>query len=81
MRPMRRPLLLVACVLVAGCANPRVQENMAQAMIDFGNELAGMRQDISALQGTVDSLRQLMAKQDTVIDHLATLAGVPVPKR
>ena len=50
MRPMRRPLLLVACVLVAGCANPRVQENMAQAMIDFGNELAGTFPGVSDSQ-------------------------------
>ena len=77
MHPMRRLSLVCASVLLAACVNPRVQENLAQAMTEIGNELAATRQDISVLQNTVDSLRQVAAKQDTIIGRLATLAGIP----
>jgi outer membrane murein-binding lipoprotein Lpp len=76
-RPMRRLALVCAATLLAGCVNPRVQENMAQAMTEFGNELAVTRQDLGYLQNTIDSLRQVVAKQDTIIGRLATLAGLP----
>jgi len=81
MRPMRRLMLVFAATALGGCVNPRVQENIAQAMIDVGNELAGLRQDVATLQQTVDSLRMVAARQDTVIEHLATLAGLPLTHR
>ena len=74
---VRRLLIVCASVLLTGCANPRVQENMAQGIIELGNELVAMRQDLSDLQNTIDSLRQVAAKQDTIIGRLATLAGIP----
>jgi hypothetical protein len=77
MHPMRRLSLVCAAMLLTACTNPRVQENMAQAMTEFGNELAATREDVSVLTNTVDSLRQVAAKQDTIIGRLATLAGIP----
>ena len=73
----RRLFLVSAVVPLTSCVNPRVQENMAQAMTEFGNEMAAMRQDLGDLQNTVDSLRQVAAKQDTIIGRLTTLAGIP----
>jgi hypothetical protein len=74
---MRRLSLVCASMLLSACANPRVQENMAQAMMEIGNELNAMRQDIADMRDTIDSLRQVAAKQETTIGRLATLAGVP----
>ena len=77
MHATRRLFLVSAVVPLMSCVNPRVQENMAQAMTEFGNEMAAMRQDLGDLQNTVDSLRQVAAKQDTIIGRLTTLAGIP----
>jgi len=77
MTAMRRLTLVCASTLLAGCANPRVQENMAQGIMELGNELNAMRQDLADLQNTIDSLRQVAAKQDTIIGRLTTLAGIP----
>jgi hypothetical protein len=81
MRTVRRLFLVCATLSLAACVNPRVQANMAQAMTDFGTELAGMRQDIAVLTEVVDSLRTVAAKQDTIIERLANLAGMPIPHR
>ena len=77
MRVTRRLFLVCAVIPLVSCMNPRVQENMAQAMTEFGNEMVAMRQDLGDLQNTVDSLRQVAAKQDTIIGRLTTLAGIP----
>lgn len=71
-------LLLLA---LAGCRDPRAEANIAQAMTEVGTTLALIQQDYSLLQGEVDSLRQVVARQDTVITRLASLAGLPLPPR
>ena len=75
----RLAALAGASMLLAGCTNPRVQANMAEAMIGFNNELSALKQDQLDLQSTVDSLKTVVAKQDTLVKRLATLAGVPLP--
>ena len=55
----------------------RAEANVAEAMIQIGNQISGMQQDYSALQFTVDSLRQVVARQDTLINRLASLTGMP----
>jgi hypothetical protein len=52
---------------------------MAEAMVEFGNELSSVKQDQASMQSTMDSLRIVIARQDTLINRLATLAGVPLP--
>jgi len=67
-----------AVILVAGsCTNPRVQANIAQALNDVGNELAAQRQDMVTLQDQIDSLKQAMAHQDTIIKRLINVTGIP----
>ena len=78
---MRRLILPLALVAVAGCRDPRAEANIAQAMTEVGTTLALLQQDYSLLQGQVDSLRQVVARQDTTIRQLASLAGVPIPSR
>jgi hypothetical protein len=40
-----------------------------------------LRQDVSDMHGQADSLRSVVAKQDTLLRQLAGMAGVPVPTR
>ena len=70
--------MCLALILVAGsCTNPRVQANIAQALNDVGNELTAQRQDMSTLQEQIDSLKQAMAHQDTIIKRLINVTGIP----
>ena len=70
--------MYLAVIFVAGsCTNPRVQANIAQALNDVGNELTAQRQDMSTLQDQIDSLKQAMAHQDTVIKRLINVTGIP----
>jgi len=79
--PMPR-LLCVLCLLVlAGCRDPRAEANIAQAMTEVGTTLTMIQQDYGMLQSEVDSLRQVVARQDTIISRLASLAGLPLPPR
>jgi hypothetical protein len=70
--------MCLALILVAGsCTNPRVQANIAQALNDVGSELTAQRQDMSTLQDQIDSLKQAMAHQDTIIKRLINVTGIP----
>ena len=81
MRSHRRPLSLLVAALAAtliSCRDPRVEANVAQAMIQVGNEISGLQQDYAVLQSQVDSLRNVVARQDTLITRLAALANMPL---
>ncbi len=76
---MRRPLAALTLVLVcAACPASRADIAMSEQIIQLGDGLNDMRQDNAALQQQIDSLRVVVAKQDTVIRQLANLAGVPL---
>jgi uncharacterized lipoprotein YajG len=79
--PMRPLLVLAAVVLLASCRDPRAEANIAEAMIQVGTEISSMQQDYALLQSQVDSLRGVVARQDTVIARLAALANLPLPPR
>jgi hypothetical protein len=78
---MSRFVRVVLLVAVAGCRDPRAEANIAQAMTEVGTTLTLIQQDYSFLQNEVDSLRQVVARQDTIITRLASLAGLPLPPR
>ena len=78
---MRRSALLALLLTLCSCRDPRAEANVAQAMIDLGTQISAMQQDYSLLQQQVDSLRTVVARQDTLIGRLATLAGVPTVPR
>ena len=75
----RLPVLALAASLVvlSGCVNPRAEANVAQALNDAANEMAGLKNDLATLQTQLDSLREIVAKQDTVIGRLAEVNHVP----
>ena len=77
---LTRPLA-VAAVFALGalgaCYNdPNQQLNEMQQTIDLGNTLDELNARTSDLQVTLDSLRGIVAKQDSAIVTLANLAGV-----
>jgi hypothetical protein len=82
--PVRlRPFALTAALLLslAGCVrNPEAEARAAQQFLEIGDALNDLRQTTSVLDGTVDSLRTVIAKQDTTITRLAAATGVPVAR-
>jgi hypothetical protein len=61
----------------SGCVNPRSEAATAQALNDAATEIDGIKEDVAQVQSAVDSLREVVAHQDTVITRLAALNNVP----
>jgi hypothetical protein len=78
---MRRLALAAILLSALSCRDPRAEANIAQAMMDVGTSLSQINQDIGELHFKLDSLREVVAKQDTLIVRLANLAGMPIPGR
>jgi hypothetical protein len=78
----RRALLGAASLLLhSACAPPSQQDlQSAQAMAELGESFNDIRLIQQELQDQVDSLRTVVARQDSVIRTLANLAGVQVPR-
>lgn len=79
---LRLRLLIPGLALAAGgCVRPATQQDLylAQALVDIQDALNEVRQTTYETQDRVDSLKFIVARQDTVIRQLANLAGVPVP--
>ena len=72
---------LLAAILLTSCRDPRAEANIAEAMVQVGTEISAMRQDYAVLQSQVDSLRGVVARQDTLLARLTTLANVPLPPK
>ena len=78
---MRILVLVVLAVGLLSCRDPRAEANIAQAMIDVGTTITQMQQDYGMLVTEVDSLRSVVARQDTIIGRLASHVGMPLPPR
>jgi hypothetical protein len=78
---MRRTLVFLSLAASLSCRDPRAEANIAQAMMDVGTTITQVQQDLGDLHNQVDSLKEVAARQDTVIRKLAEIAGVPVPRR
>jgi hypothetical protein len=71
-------LCLVALTLTGCMRDPAADAAAAQAITDMADQLGAVRQDNAALQSQVDSLRMVVARQDTVLRRLANMAGLPM---
>lgn len=68
---------LLALVPLAGCYNdPNEQLDEMQQTLDLANALDELDAKTAELQFTMDSLRTVVARQDSTIATLANLAGV-----
>jgi hypothetical protein len=78
---MRRAALALALAIVcAACPASRADVAISEQIIQLGDGLNDLRQENAGLQQQVDSLRLVVAKQDTVIRQIANLAGVPLAR-
>lgn len=76
---MFRSLCVVALVVVcAACPASRADIAISEQIIQLGDGMNTLRQENAEIQQQVDSLRLVVAKQDTVIRQLANLAGIPL---
>jgi hypothetical protein len=78
---MRTLVLVLLATSLVSCRDPRAEANIAQAMIEVGTTITQMQQEYGMLQTEVDSLREVVARQDTIIGRLASHVGMPLPSR
>ena len=75
MRALRLLLFPSVALLIAACGNPRSEAAVANALNDAANEIGGLKNDIAQLQTDFDSLRNVVARQDSTITRI--VAGMP----
>jgi prefoldin subunit 5 len=64
-------------VSLAGCRSPQSDAYLLEQLQQMANELNASRQQAADLQTQMDSLRAVVARQDTLLTRLAGMAGVP----
>ena len=52
-----------------------------EAILGLSDALMGLREEDAMLQAQLDSLRAVVARQDSTIARLAAMTGVPLPPR
>jgi hypothetical protein len=80
----RRALVLVAAASATlSCMKPPTQKDLAngQLLNDVTDAITSLQQGSADLQARVDSLTLVVARQDTLLRQLASIAGVQVPAR
>lgn len=75
--PLRRLPLLGLLALAACYQDPNAQLDAMQEEFDLKTTLEDLSSRTTELQFAVDSLRGVVARQDTTLARLANLAGVP----
>jgi hypothetical protein len=71
---------LMLVVICTACPANKADIAMSEQIIQLGDGLNDLRQDNAALQQQVDSLRAVVAKQDSVIRQIANLSGFPLAR-
>lgn len=75
-------LLAIACGgSGTGFSTPQTEMSTAQAMLDLNSEILTLREENAMLQAQLDSLRDVVARQDTTLRQVANLLGVSLPPR
>ncbi len=78
LRAARLLLLAFACAAGAGCyQDPEQAIAQEQLLTDLGDALNQLALQTAELTAQVDSLRGVIAKQDTAIYRMANVTGVP----
>jgi peptidoglycan hydrolase CwlO-like protein len=73
-----RRIVVVGLAAVAACSGPLTtgDTTLAETVIDMSDALMAVREETALLQAQVDSLREQVARQDTVVRRLASMAGL-----
>ena len=80
----RRALFIVAATCATlSCVKPPTQKDLAngQLLNDVTDAISSLQQGTADLQSRVDSLTLVVARQDTLLRQLASIAGVQVAPR
>jgi hypothetical protein len=75
-----RTLAAALAVLSLGCVNPAANADLAQQLQEMGDAITDTRAENAVLREQMDSLRTVVARQDTVVRQLASMAGVPMSR-
>jgi len=78
----RRAILRAGCIvttllLAPGCRSPQSDAYLIEQIRQMGDELNASRQQAADLQSQLDSLRGVVARQDTLLTRIAGMAGIP----
>jgi hypothetical protein len=81
----RRTSLIAALAVLAagtasGCTSPRALAALNEQLNQAADAVYDIRMNLSYMQGTIDSLRTVVARQDTLITRLANAAGIQILK-
>jgi uncharacterized lipoprotein YmbA len=73
-----RPWMAIAAfAFIAGCRSPQADTYILEQLRQMADELNASRQQAADLQTQLDSLRIIVARQDTLLTRIAGMAGVP----
>ena len=76
-RAIFRDGCVAATIVFAGCRSPQADAYLIEQLRQMGDELNASRQQAAELQSQLDSLRGVVARQDTLLTRIANLAGIP----
>lgn len=78
-----RPLHLLATILLGGCLGVPSGDSISQGelLIELTDAMNALREHDALLQEQVDSLRAVVARQDSLLVRVAGATGVPLPPR
>ena len=79
-RPLRAAFFAAVLTLAACVSSPQAEATRAQQMTDMSDAVTQLRQQTADLQGAIDSLKLVLAKQDTTNARLANVTGIVVVK-
>ncbi|HVZ48241.1 MAG TPA: hypothetical protein VG916_05630 [Gemmatimonadaceae bacterium] len=84
MPPIRRRLVPALAVLAAaaagGCTSPNTLVQLQGQINEAADAMNDIRVTMGTMQDTIDSLRTVVAKQDTTIFRLANATGVQIAR-
>lgn len=84
--PRAATLATLALVVLSasGCGaamDPTENVTTGEAILGLSDAIMGLREEDAMLQAQLDSLRAVVARQDSTIARLAAMTGVPLPPR
>jgi uncharacterized protein YlxW (UPF0749 family) len=79
-RAVRLLTIVALTAAAAACSNPRQLAYLNDELNQAAQAVAGLRVEIGTLETSLDSLRTVVAKQDSTIQKLATATNVQIVK-
>jgi hypothetical protein len=75
-RALVRAGCIAAAIALAGCRSPQSDAYLIEQIRQMGDELNASRQQAADFQSQLDSLRGVVARQDTLLTRIAGMAGI-----